>query len=251
MTFKSGLLSAILLFILTFSEGSLAFINIESIRQISGEGFVGRTGLQITGQDGNTNKFTSQLTLLTAYRSDNNEWIFTGDYKYGESFYRKDTNLGSAHIRHTWGYTNPLAYETFVQSGFNEFQELNSRNYFGGNLRFSLSEDGQSRFYLGTGAFYEIEDFSSAEDREGIRGNFYLSYLKKLNELITGSGIIYYQPLFKNAEQLRVRAQLGVDIVLTKSLILDIDLNVAHNTGLPPGVKETDIDYLLGVSLKF
>lgn len=228
-----------------------AFINVESIRQIGGEGFIGRSGLQVTGQEGNTNKFTSQFSVLTAYRTDANEWLFTGNYKYGESLHLKDTNLGSVHIRHTWNYRAFLAYEAFIQSGFNEFQNLNSRNYFGGNLRFQLFSDPVDKLFLGLGTFYEIEDFSSDRDREGFRGNIYLSYIKKLNESVSGLIILYYQPRFKEISDYRVRTQFGLDIVLTQSLILDIDLNIAHNTGLPPEVKQTDIDYMVGFSLAF
>lgn len=239
------------IFLIGLPSQAEAFINVESIRQIGGEGFVGRTGLQVTGQEGNTNKFTSQFSILNAYRRDGNEWIFTGSYKYGESAYQKDTNQGSVHLRHTWKYLEPLAYEAFVQSGFNEFQELNSRNYLGGNLRFHILKTGSNQLYLGTGVFYEIEDFSTEEDHQGFRGNLYLSYIKKLNELISGSAILYYQPRFEKLADYRIRAQFGIDVRLTSSLILDLDLNVSHNTGLPPDVKKTDLDYLIGFSLIF
>lgn len=228
-----------------------AFINIESIRQIEGEGYVGRTGLQVSGQDGNTQKFTSQFSTIGAYRYDNNEWLYTGAYKYGSSANIKDTNLGSAHLRHTWHIQDPVAYELFTQTGFDEMKQLNSRNYLGGNLRFRLLYTDIHRLYSGVGTFYEIEDFSGSEDEEGFRGNVYISYVNKLSETVSGFVILYYQPKLKGTQNYRVRAQTGLDIRLSKNLSLDIDFNLVHDTGLPEDVKPTDTDYMTGFSYSY
>lgn len=235
-----------------FSIQSNAFINIESLRQVEGEGFLGKTTLQIAGQQGNTDKFTSQFSSMGVYRIAGNEWLYTGSYKYGTSANVRDTNLGSGHIRHTWGYLNPLAYEAFIQSGFDEFKKLNARNYVGGNLRFQVLHTEKDRVYAGAGAFYEIEDFMGEdEDAEGFRGNFYLSYVNRLNEIVSSSTTIYFQPKFKEMEDYRVRLQTGLDVRLTQRLSLDFDVNVVHDTGLPEDVKQTDVDYLVGFSVNY
>lgn len=235
-----------------FSIKSQAFINIESLRQVEGAGFLGKTTLQISGQQGNTDKFTSQFSSMGVFRDNGNEWLYTGSYKYGTSAGLRDTNLGSGHIRHTWGFLNPLAYEAFVQSGFDEFKKLNARNYVGANLRFRMVHTDKHRLYSGAGAFYEVEDFmGESEDREGVRGNFYLSYVNRLNEILSSSTTVYYQPKFKEVENYRVRLQTGLDVRLTQRLSLDVDFNLTHDTSLPADVKTTDIDYLLGFSVSY
>lgn len=252
MSWIFNILSLKLLFLLIcFCNQSLAFVNVESIRQVGGEGFFGKTGLQLSGQQGNTNKFTSQFSTVHLLRDDTNEWLLTGNYKYGESSFLKDTNQGSAHLRHTWSYQADLAYEAFFQSGFDEFKDLNSRNYLGGNLRWKVAQDDLSRFYFGIGAFYEIEDFSNDRDEEGFRGNFYLTCSRKVSEFISGSSIIYFQPKLREMQNYRLRLQAGLDLRITDSWILDIDFNVVHDTGLPPEIKQTDIDYMVGFSVTY
>lgn len=243
-------LSFIILF--TFSQSASAFINVESIRKIKGEGFFGRSGLQASGQMGNTEKFTSQFSTTGAYRFEKNELLYIGNYKYGTSAKEKDTNQGSGHIRHTWGYLNPLAYELFVQSEFDEFKELNSRNYLGGNLRFRLLASDAHVVYAGLGTFYEIEDFTGMEeDKDHLRANIYLSQVHNLSKTSSLFVTLYYQPQIDKMNNYRVRLQSGIDVQLTEVLSLSITFNASHDTGLPNGVKETDSDYLAGFTLTY
>jgi hypothetical protein len=237
---------------LCFTHQAFAFINVESIRKLEGKGFVGRSGLQASGQMGNTEKFSSQFSTTGAYRLDQNEWLYLANYKYGTSFKIKDTNLGSAHLRHTWGYLNPLAYELFIQSEFDEFKRLNSRNYLGGNLRFRLIGNDDHTVYAGLGSFYEIEDFAGMEeDEEHFRGNIYLSQVHNIGSASSMFLTLYYQPILTETNIYRVRLQAGLDVPLTKALSLSLTLNASHDTGLPENVKKTDSDYLAGFSLTY
>ncbi len=248
--FKLSLFSLILL--LSFTQTASAFINVESIRKIKGEGFFGRSGLQASGQMGNTEKFTSQLSTTGAYRFEKNELLYIGNYKYGTSAKEKDTNQGSGHLRHTWGYINPLAYELFVQSEFDEFKELNSRNYLGGNLRFRLLASDAHVVYAGLGTFYEIEDFAGLdEDKDHFRANIYLSQVHNLSKTSSLFVTLYYQPQLDRMNNYRVRLQSGIDVQLTQVLSLSMTFNSSHDTGLPTGVKETDSDYLAGFTLTY
>src|SRR5690606_22376898 len=128
------------------------------------------------------------------------ELLFTGDYLYGTSFNVKDTNRGHGHLRYTFFHREKIAYETFVQSEFDEFKDLNSRNLIGANVRNRIRSDDSHILYLGYGAFYEVENFIGNDDHEGFRGNFYVSYSYKLNDLVAASLTTYYQPLLKDVE---------------------------------------------------
>lgn len=245
-----NLLLYFLLFL--FSLPSLAFINVESVRQIKGKGFIGRSGLQTSGQQGNTEKFTSAFTTIGAYRLERNEWLYSGNYKYGTSAKVKDTNVGIAHLRHTWEYEKPLAYEMFVQSEFNEFKDLNSRHFFGGNLRYRLKQTKSYFIYSGIGTFYEWEDFvENTKDKNHFRGNLYLSYVQNLKKNISAFATMYYQPLFTNTANYRLRFQSGLDVKLTDILSIGISFNINHDTGVPKNVKQTDIDYLVGFGVTY
>ena len=194
------------LFLVFGSSNLHAFINVESIRQIKGEGFIGRSALQTSGQQGNTEKFTSAFTTIGAYRLDLNEWLYSGSYKYGTSGKVKDTNHGIMHLRHTWNYKKKIAYEAFIQSEFNEFKELNSRHFLGGNLRYRIKQSKTYFFYSGLGLFYEWEDFvKTNKDKNHLRGNLYFSYVQNLEKNISSFATLYYQPLFSNTGNYRIR----------------------------------------------
>lgn len=244
-----ALLSLVLFLISSITYG---FVNVESIRKIEGRGFIGRSALQTSGQLGNTEKFTSQVNTIGAWRLEDNEWLYTMNYKYGASAKVKDTNMGIAHLRHTWGYENFLSYEAFTQSEFNEFKELNSRHFIGGSFRFRLWSEEYSSMFLGVGAFYEIEDFYQEErDRNHIRNSFYLSHLYGFNKMVSSFVTIYYQPLLTRTKNHRVRLLTGIDSKLSDKLSLGVSFNVNHDSAVPQGVKETDIDYLVGFSLTY
>ncbi|HLW57621.1 MAG TPA: DUF481 domain-containing protein [Bacteriovoracaceae bacterium] len=239
-------------FLLLLSPLALAFVNVESVRKIEGQGFIGRSALQTSGQLGNTEKFTSQMNTIGAWRLEENEWLYSLNYKYGTSAKVKDTNLGIAHLRHTWGYQNFLSYEVFIQSEFNEFKELNSRYFLGSNLRFKLWAEEYSSLFFGVGAFYEIEDFYLEDrDKKHWRANLYLSHLYRFNKIVSSFITVYYQPLFSNTGNHRVRFLTGIDSKLSDKLSLGVSFNVNHDAGVPRGVKETDIDYLVGFSLTY
>lgn len=242
----------ILSLVLFKSSIAFSFVNVESVRKIEGKGFIGRSGLQTSGQMGNTEKFTSQFTTIGAWRLDENEWLYSSNYKYGTSAKKKDTNTGIAHLRHTWNYEDPLSYELFIQSEFNEFKELNSRYYLGGNLRFRLLTEESYLLFFGMGTFYELEDFYRMErDRNHFRANLYLSYLQNINKTVSSFITVYYQPLFSELHNHRVRLLTGLDVKLSQRLSLGVSFNVNHDGGVPKGVKTTDIDYLVGLALSY
>lgn len=227
-------------------------MNVESVRKIEGQGYIGRSALQTSGQMGNTEKFTSQINTIGIWRLQQNEWLYSGNYRYGTSAKVKDTNTGIAHFRHTWKYQESLSYEAFIQSEFNEFKELNSRYFIGGNLRFRIISEKFHSLFLGTGAFYEIEDFYGFDrDRKHIRGNFYLSYLYNFNKLVSSFVTVYYQPLLSRISNHRVRILTGLDTKLNDRLSLGVSFNVYHDAGVPRGVKTTDIEYLVGFALTY
>lgn len=235
-----------------FSLHTYAFINVESIRQIKGKGFIGSSALQTAGQMGNTEKITSQLTTIGAWRLDANEWLYSGNYKYGSSSKVKDTHLGIAHLRHTWGYLNPLAFEMFVQSEFNQFKELNSRHFIGGNLRWRLKQTETLNLFFGSGLFYELEDFYQFDrDEKKVRANLYLSYVQNMNKQVSSFATVYYQPVVNDFHNHRVRLQSGIDIKLNSLLSFGLSFNINHDAQVPQGVKQTDMDYLVGLGIKY
>jgi hypothetical protein len=241
------------LFLVLFTSSVCsAFINVESVRQRDGEGFFGNSSLKASGQRGNTNKLTLNASTIDIQRGQRDEVLMLLDYNYGSSENIKDTNNAQAHARYVFFSREPSAYEIFAQYEFDQFKDLNSREIAGANLRRRLFRDELTSIFGAAGAFYEIEDYTSVAHRNGARGNFYLSYARKLEDRLTTSTTVYYQPLFRRAGDYRIRAQADLDVHLTHSLRLNIEYVLSHDSWVPtPNIVKTDMNWLFGLSLAY
>ncbi|HRO67144.1 MAG TPA: DUF481 domain-containing protein [Pseudobdellovibrionaceae bacterium] len=229
-----------------------AFINIETLRRNAAEGLSGALNLQANGQSGNTEKFTGEVSSLNLYRSSEKEYIFLANYKYGESNRLRDTHQGSMHLRLARSWTSFPTTEVFAQTQFDQFKLLKSRDLLGGGLRFHWSETKKSDAYFGSGLFHEWERIKEpGSNQEDWRGNFYLSYLRFLDELWMTSLTLYYQPAFDDVSDFRLHTELGLELKLTTMLALTLKSTHQCDSAPPPTVRRQDLSYLAGLSLKF
>lgn len=229
-----------------------AFINIESVRMGARDPFVGKSQVLLSGNGGNTNKSTAALSSVNIRRWQDSEFLALLDYNYETTNNARNVNNGRVHLRQTFAADAPLAYELFVQGEFDEFQNLNARRLAGANLRHELFRDETNALFLGTGLFYEDEDYARAEDRYGVRGNLYLSYTEKLSENLQGSATLYYQPSFARGGDFRVRMQSGLNVRMTARFSVNLELEVKHESNLPdPNLQKTDTRYMAGFSVTY
>ena len=240
-----------MLALLIYSSASFAFINIESVRAQPGDGFLGKSSVKVAGQRGNTNKFTTNLSSVAIERGQRDEFLVLGSYAYSYTSDVRDTNNASLHFRYTFFDREENALETFVQYEFDEFKDLNDRNLGGANLRHRFYKDQTSFFFGGAGGFFELEDYKIVGTRRGFRGNFYVSYVEKLSDRATATGVIYYQPLIDSLDDFRIRFQAGLEMALSTKFSVDIDLTVNHDNWVPGPVQKTDTMYTVGFSYTY
>jgi len=241
-----------LFFLLTSASPAFAFMNIESIRLANKEGTSGSLGLKLNGQSGNTEKLTSEFNTLTIERSDLNEYLLAGKYRYGESRRIKDTHDGNLHVRYTRYIVNWPAVETFAQTQFNEFKQLKRRDLLGVGLRTLLQRAEANSLYLGTGLFYEHEKFENRfPDEETVRANIYLSFVRTFNAQVSGSVIVYYQPSLEGFGDTRVQVDSGLQVNLAAKLALTLDYDIQYDSQPVPGVAKTDTIYLVGLAYAY
>ncbi|MBX3016352.1 MAG: DUF481 domain-containing protein [Bdellovibrionaceae bacterium] len=229
-----------------------AFINIESVRMGTKDPFVGKAQLLLSGNGGNTNKSTAAFSSVNIRRWSNSEFLALIDYNYETTNSARNVNNGRLHLRQTFASREVLAYEFFVQNEFDEFQNLNARRLAGANLRHEIFRDETNAFFLGTGLFYEDEDYKLVEDRYGTRGNLYLSYTEKITEALQGSATIYYQPSLSRANDYRIRLQSGLHVRMTERFAVNLEFELKHESNLPdPRLQSTDTRYLAGFSVTY
>lgn len=231
---------------------AFGFINIESVRMGSKDAFVGKSQFMLSGNGGNTNKNTTAFSSVNINRWSNSELLALLNLNQETTNSARNVNNGQIHIRQTNASREPMAYEFFVQLEYDEFQNLNSRRLAGSNLRHEIFNDDIDAFYVGTGVFYENEDYQRADDRRGTRGNFYASYTQKLSESLQGSATIYLQPSFSRGNDFRVRFQSGLNVRVSERFSVNMELEVKHDSNLPDqNLQKTDTRYLAGFSVNY
>lgn len=241
-----------LLAVLFFGISARAFINVESVRQRPGSGFLGSSSFKLSGQRGNTDKLTTNLATLNILRGRRDEMLFLGNYNYGYSNDTRDTNNAQLHLRYVFMSRAPNAYEVFLQTEFDEFKNLNSRNLGGANWRARLARSLETSLFFGLGGFYETEDYKKFAHRRGVRANVYVSLVKKLDDLLTSSATLYYQPRFSDLSDFRIRGQADLDLNLTKKLLWNLEFSLSHDSWVPqPSIIKTDMTYLTGLTLQY
>ncbi|MBX3041588.1 MAG: DUF481 domain-containing protein [Bdellovibrionaceae bacterium] len=234
------------------ASNAQAFINIETLRRNAKEGVSGALNLQASGQSGNSEKFTGEVSSLNLYRSLENEYIFLANYKYGESNRLRDTHQGSMHLRFARSWVDFPTAEAFAQTQFDQFKLLRSRDLLGGGLRFQLERSPKNGFFLGTGLFHEWEAIKDpGTSQEDWRGNIYLSLLRTLDELWLMSITLYYQPALDEFSDFRLHSEIGLELKLNQMLAFTLKYTHQYDSAPPPTVQRQDISYLAGLSLKF
>ena len=230
-----------------------AFINTETIRkQNAGDGLFGNTSGKVTGQSGNTDKLTTNFTTLNIDRGPRDELMFIGTYNYGNSAHIKDTNNAQGMLRYTFFDRQPMAYEVFTQTEYDEFKDLKARNLLGANVRERLISTVETSVYGGVGGFVESEDYSPYGTRKGVRANLYTAFAEKIDERLTGSATVYYQPLFSTPSDYRIRLQADLDVNLTKRLLLNLEYTLNFDSWVPVAtVQKADQSYLVGMTVKY
>ena len=106
--------------------------------------------------------------------------------------------------------------------------------------------------YGGAGAFFETQDYDQIGTRRGVRLNTYLAVAEKIDERITGSATVYYQPLVDNLHNNRIRGQADLDINLTRIVMLNLEYVLSYDSWVAVDtVKNTDQSYLVGLTVKY
>lgn len=228
-----------------------AFMNIESIRNSDQQGFVGKLGMKYQEQSGNTEKMNTQIENFNLYRTKKTEYLGLARYQYGESSDHKDTHNGHIHLRATMEPFAARSYEFFTQIEFNEFKDLSLRSLLGTGLRFRLSKTKSTVFYLGTGVFYENEEFKISGDQNALRGNIYLSFLYEQEGRFSINIISYYQPKADQASDYRLKNSLGFETKLTAKLSFTTEAIFSYDSEPVNNVVKQDVQTISGLSYKY
>jgi len=237
-----------------FTTLSYSFINVEPPVIGEKEGLDGEISLGAKYSSGNSDSISVGLAAKGQYSE--KEWLvyFISAYAYGESSGDKDTNDGLFHLRYVHAISNTAYdYELFLQTEFNEFQDIKARNLAGANIRRKLDLPFD-KFYVGLGLFYSYMEPDIVTDIDPVykrtRMNSYISFLKKINENFSITYLGYYQPNVEDFSDFRISQILQFNTSLTKDLTLSFDINHKYNATPYHDIEKSDVRSTINLKYK-
>jgi len=242
--------------VLLFNSFSYAFVNLEPPVIGEKKGFDGEVSLGAKFNSGNSDTLALGAGAKGQYSQE--EWLvyMIASYSYGESNDVIDTNDGLLHLRYVHEITDTAYdYEFFLQTEFNEFQAIKSRNLAGANIRRDFSDLPFDKFYLGVGLFYSYmePDTITAIDPiyERMKLNTYISLLKKVNDIFSITYLGYYQPNIEDFSDYRIFQLIQFNTSISENIGLSFDVLHKYNATPYHGIEHTDIRSTINLKYKF
>jgi len=233
-----------------------AFVNLEPPVIGEKEGFDGEVSLGARFNSGNSDTVALGAGAKGEYSQE--KWLvyMIASYAYGESNDLKDTNDGLLHLRYVHEITDTAYdYEFFLQTAFNEFQAIKTRDLAGANIRRDFSELPFDKFYVGVGLFYSYmePDTVTAIDPiyERVKLNTYISLLKKVNDVFSVTYLGYYQPNIEDFSDYRIFQLIQFNTNISENTGLSFDILHKYNATPYHAIEHTDIRSTINLKYKF
>ncbi len=248
------MLRKLLFFTLLFTTFSYSFISLDPPVIGEKEGLDGEAALGAKFSSGNSDTQAISFGLKGQYSQ--KEWLtyLIAAYSYGESNDEKNTNDGLIHLRYVHAIADTVYdYELFLQSEFNEFQDIKDRNLAGANIRRKL-DFSFDKFYVGLGLFYsyiEPETITIIDPiYKQIKVNSYISFSHNINEHFNITYLGFYQTTIDDFSDLRVFQILQLDTALTENLTLGFDIKHEYNKNPYDNIEKNDIRSTINLKYK-
>ncbi|OUR94295.1 hypothetical protein A9Q87_01210 [Flavobacteriales bacterium 34_180_T64] len=190
-------------------------------------------------------------------------YLLLGNYSYVRASEQNFNNTWFLHFRFNYKITDLWRFETFVQSQYNEFLDINSRNLFGIGARLKLVSKEHVNLYFGNAYMYEYEKSMSFETHaNNHRNSSYLSFNAKIPmnpdaidkrkvRNIFFLNTIYYQPLYEDFSNYIISELFRVEVPMTQHLSMTTQFTYYYDSLTPSGNKQYVSNMSFGFGLNF
>ncbi len=182
--------------------------------------------------------------------------FLVSNYSFSRANDNRYVNNAQGHLRFIRQHSPRISFEVFGQYQFNEFIRLEDRFLAGGGGRFALVQAERTEVFAGIGYMLEQETLDlpaalpAGTSSEHHRSTNYLTVrFNSEDERLRLVQTLYAQPRFDRLQDFRLLSETSFEIQLFRQLALAINLNVAHDSEPPAGIKETDV--VLSNSLRY
>jgi len=170
--------------------------------------------------------------------------------EYSNSNGQKSADNAFVHLRYNYYVTEKNSVEVFAQTNVDDFRSLESRELFGLGYRHEMNRASA----YGVGLFNEHEKYLVNDEYLTFnqnRINLYWALAKKINQHVTLTNTLYYQPNIEEFGDWRAFNKLGISSVLTKNVSMNFGFLVEHDSQPVLNVEATDISYQAGFEIRF
>jgi len=175
-------------------------------------------------------QLTNDLTTQLKSKDLKKIYFLIGNYNLIHSAGSDLRNSWLLHLRFNYKLTSLFRIETFIQSQYNEFSNINRRNLVGAGLRFKLLSKEKAALYIGNSYIYEHEKIDIINEKfYHHRNSSYLSF----NATVSKSNIellntIYYQPLYEDFGNYRILEQFKIEVPINNIFSINTTFNYSY-----------------------
>jgi len=250
------ILSAVF-FTAVFPNAAPAQINIEQKRsQLENKGWGADLELYLTVNQGNTELVQFDNISSLAHRSDPHMGFLLLNFSTGESAGERILDKGMGHLRYNKMLNPTMFWEVFTQLEYDEFTLLELRWLLGSGPRIVLADQKKVNAALGVALMREYEELNlHRDDGRTVKECAYLisSYLDvslSINNIITFSNTVYFQPTLKDVDNFKVLNDASLTFQIINILSFKVTLNLKYDSQPPPEVKNLDLQLKNGVVVR-
>jgi len=248
--------------LLLIGQGAEGQINTEKYRKYYSDdvGFIFNLKTTFTVKAGNTEYTAYTGTGRVDYNGKKFDAFLVGNFEFKNTADTKVENQGFLHLRGITHIADRATWEVFLQRQYDEFIDLNSRNLAGTGLKYRViehiaGEDSSKTLDVNVslGLMYETEEYDVDEGTVSKylwRSTNFLSVDWLIKEKLNLTGVIYYQPAFKNFSNYRISSELGFEFAIARSLYFIVDFTGRYNSIPVTDVKKYDFSIENGIRIE-
>lgn len=193
----------------------------------------------------------------------NSRWLMLGGYNISQSTKVDEpgaspkifVNNGFGHLRYNLNINARITGEAFLQSQFNEVQEVRFRQLAGVGPRFSIVQKDSLQLFFGLLYMYEYEETSGEAEivyNRDHRLSNYLSLGFQPTPYLSVNHVSYFQPNLRDFNNdFRISSETTLDIQLSAKLSLRTYFQLVYDEKPPIGVPRTMYSLTNGLSWLF
>jgi hypothetical protein len=202
-------------------------LNTESLLGKATNSLTTQLHLSANWESGNENSFITFNQILIGIRREKQLWrlVVAHDFEEDEGIVTANDWSGQLRLNH---FTNNNSIYAFAQGQSIRVLQMNHRYLFGGGYRFSLLKNESQYIDIGTGFFYENEEYPTIRFhklRYNVNAFLRIKVLKKL----FFNCVTYAQFNSKNTEDIRLFIEPKVDLEQKRYTLSFIAQNRYHS----------------------